>query len=300
MKIIILLPLDSNGPCGGGNQFLNGLKDEFIKKNIYTNNINEATVVLFNSHHKLNYIEFIKYKYPHIKIFHRIDGLHQLWRKNGVDTDNIIKNFSNKYADGVIFQSEWSKNIFEKYNIFIKKKSVIIPNAAVDNIFKKRNKELNDKIELITTCWSNGLHKGIEFYIFLDNNLDFEKFNYTYIGRIPNGYKFKNIKHLKPMDKNNLAIYLQKSDIFISGVKIDAASNSITEALTSGLPVLYLDAGGNKEIVKSGGISFNSNYDILTKLELLVKNYKKYCNNIEIPLIKEIADKYIDFFNLKI
>ena len=79
------------------------------------------------------------------------------------------------------------------------------------------------------------------------------KYNYTYIGKIPKNYTFKNIKHLEPMNKNKLSKYIQKSDIFISGVKIDAASNSITEALTCGLPVLYLDSGGNKEIVKDGG-----------------------------------------------
>ena len=73
------------------------------------------------------------------------------------------------------------------------------------------------------------------------------------------------------MDKTSLALYLQKSDIFISGVKIDAASNSITEALTTGLPVLYLDAGGNKEIVKNGGAGFNINQDIIEKLENIVK-----------------------------
>jgi len=297
MKIFIFLPNNIVGPCGGGNQFLNGLKDEFIKKNIYTNNINKATIVLFNSHHKLNHIKYIKSNYPNIKIFHRIDGLHQLWRKNGKETDNIIKTFANNYADGVIFQSKWSEEIFKKHDILINKKTTIIPNAALNNVFKKRTKKMNDKIELITTCWSPGSHKGIEFYMFLDENLDFNKFNYTYIGQIPTGYKFKNINHLKPMDKNELSLYLQKSDIFISGVKIDAASNSITEALTSGLPVLYFDAGGNKEIVKKGGIGFNSNDDILEKLENIVKNYYKYCQNIDVPTIKDIATKYINFFN---
>jgi glycosyltransferase involved in cell wall biosynthesis len=296
MKIFIFLPNNNNGPCGGGNQFLNGLKDEFVKKNIYTNNINEATVVLFNSHHKLNYINSIKANHPNIKIFHRIDGLHQLWRKNGKNTDNMIKTFANNYADGVIFQSKWSEDIFKKHNIIINKKITIIPNAALDNIFKRRTKKLEGKIELITTCWSPGSHKGIEFYMFLDDNLDFDKYNYTYIGQIPSGYKFKNIIHLPPMDKNKLSVYLQKSDIFISGVRIDAASNSITEALTTGLPVLYFDAGGNKEIVKNGGVGFTSNNDIREKMDIIVKNYDTFYKNIDVPSIEDIANKYIDFF----
>lgn len=296
MKIIILLPDDNQGPCGGGNQFLTGLRDIFIKMDVYTNNMNEATVALFNSHHHLDQIVKLKKNNPNIKIFHRIDGLHQLWRENGKITDNIVKNFANNYADGVIFQSIWSKEIYEKHDIIINKKTKIIPNAALDEIFKKNYKKLDKKIELITTCWSPGNHKGIEFYIFLDNNLDFERFNYTYIGEIPKNYNFKNIKYLKSMEKNKLASYLQSSDIFISGVKIDAASNSITEALTCGKPVLYLEAGGNKEIVKNGGIAFHNNDNILEKLDLLVNNYEDYRNNIEIPSITDIANKYIEYF----
>lgn len=300
MKIIIFLPGNNNDPCGGGNQFLQGLKDVFIKKNIYTNNIEEATIALFNSHHHLDKINNLKKKNPNIKIFHRIDGLHQLWRgQSGFKIDILVRNFSNKYAIGAIFQSNWSKKIYTKNNIIINKKYTIIPNAAIDNIFQKQNNKFSNRIELITTCWSPGLHKGIEYYIFLDNNLDFNKYNYTYIGQIPNNYKFKNIQHIKPLNKIELSKHLKKSNIFISAVKIDAASNSITEALTCGLPVLYLDSGGNKEIVKNGGIGFKGNNDILENLEILVKNFDNYCNNIEIPSINEIADKYIEFFTEK-
>ena len=297
MKIIIFLPNNNITPCGGGNQFLQGLKEVFIRRKIYTDDIREANIALFNSHHHLDKITNLKKVNPLIKVFHRIDGLHQLWRGNGGKMiDLLVEKFSNNYADGVIYQSIWSRKIYEKNNILIRKKNIIIPNAALDNIFEKRDKKIEEKIELITTCWSNGIHKGIEFYIFLDNNLDFSKFNYTYIGQIPNGYKFKNIKHLPPLNKLELAKYLKKSDIFISGVKIDAASNSITESLTCGLPVLYLDSGGNKEIVKEGGVGFYNCDDIIEKLEILVNNYDKIRNNIKIPNINEIANKYIEFF----
>ena len=300
MKIFIFLPIsnNNNSGCGGGNQFLNGLKNEFKRMNKYTENLDNATVVLFNSHHHLQYINIIKSKLPHVKIFHRIDGLHQLWRgESGKNIDNIVQDFANNYADGVIFQSKWSKQIYEKHNIIINKKYNFIHNAADNNIFKKRKKNINGKIELITTCWSCGDHKGIEYYMYLDKKLDFERFNYTYIGKIPKNFKFKNIKHFEPMNKNNLSKYIQNCDIFISAVKIDAASNSITEALTCGLPVLYLDSGGNKEIVKDGGIAFNDINNIINKLDILVSNYDTYNKNICVPTISEIANKYIHFFN---
>ena len=97
-------------------------KNMFIKMNMYTDNINEATIALFNSHHHLNFIHQLKTNNPNIKIFHRIDGLHQLWRANGKQTDDIVNYFANNFADGVIFQSEWSKMIFQKHGIYINKK----------------------------------------------------------------------------------------------------------------------------------------------------------------------------------
>ena len=158
MKIFIFLPISNNNTgCGGGNQFLNGLKNEFKKMNKYTNNLHNANVILFNSHHHLQNINIIKSNLPHVKIFHRIDGLHQLWRgESGKNIDNTVKFFANNYANGVIFQSKWSKQIYEKHNIIINKKYNFIPNATDNNIFKKRTKKINGKIELITTCWSPG------------------------------------------------------------------------------------------------------------------------------------------------
>ena len=109
------MPVNNTGPCGGGNQFLSGLKDEFNNKNIYTENINEADIILFNSHHNLNNVHYIKQHLPHVKIFHRIDGIHQLWRgEQGKQIDLCVSNFSNNFVDGVIFQSQWSKKIFEQ------------------------------------------------------------------------------------------------------------------------------------------------------------------------------------------
>ena len=71
-----------------------------------------------------------------------------------------------------------------------------------------------------------------------------------------------------------MAKYLKKSDIFISGVKIDAASNSIKETLTCGLPVLYCtNGGGAHEVCNLAGEEYS---DIKTMLDKMnkIKNIK--------------------------
>ena len=57
MKIYIAFKF-SQGPSGGGNQFLNNLRKEFIKKDVYSYSANDAEVILFNAHNNL--IETLK------------------------------------------------------------------------------------------------------------------------------------------------------------------------------------------------------------------------------------------------
>ena len=49
MLIHIFLPIDKNEASGGGNQFLLGLKSEFKRKKLYSDNYKEANIILFNS-----------------------------------------------------------------------------------------------------------------------------------------------------------------------------------------------------------------------------------------------------------
>ena len=46
---------------GGGNQFLQQLKDYFIEKNKYSNSIDEADVIIFNNHRNLKTVFSISY-----------------------------------------------------------------------------------------------------------------------------------------------------------------------------------------------------------------------------------------------
>ena len=68
------------------------------------------------------------------------------------------------------------------------------------------------------------------------------------------------------------------------------------EALFSGLPCVALNSGGNTEIVKKGGILYNSTNEIIESIEQVSNNINMYKANIQVETIDQISEKYINFF----
>lgn len=291
-----------DGPYGGGNQFLKALKKEFIRQNVYEENLNKADVCLVNSFPSRNPNFLIdpiknKIKNKNFKIIYRLDGLFYINRLNEKQKkiDNICKYFANNFVDGIIYQTEWIKTIQQEYGIDKNIKNDVIINAPDKDIFFLKNKELknNEKIQLVSTCWAANERKGFKYYKYLDENLDFKKYEMTFIGNSP--IEFKNIKKLDPLNTKELAKQLEKKHIFISAAFNEPCSNSIIEAMHIGLPVVGHNSGGTPEIVKKGGELFFTEKDLLEKIEKVAKNYNFYKNNINLLNIEEVAKKYYSF-----
>ncbi len=300
MKIHILFKFQ-NGPWGGGNQFLKALREKFIEFNVYTNSLEDADIILFNSYpfraeYLFKQIYQLKRKYPKKIIIYRVDGPISLIRDRDVLIDRIIYLFNYIFSDGIIFQSQWSSNKNKQlFNIHSKNKT-IIPNAPNNLIFNTSDKtELNrsKKINLIATSWSANINKGFDTYKYLDENLDFKKYNFTFIGNSP--IKFKNIKYIKPLSSQKLARKLKKSDIFITASKNDPCSNSLIEALSCGLPAVVLNDGGHPELIKKGGEIFNTPKEAIEKINLVVKNYFDYKKRLPKYNIALISKSYLKF-----
>ena len=141
MKIHILYKF-VEGPWGGGNQFLKALRDYFREIGVYSETPEEAQVILFNSHHCLEEVLKLKRKHPSKILIHRVDGPVFYVRGRDKIIDEIIFLFNNLFADGTIFQSNWSKKW--NYSLGFKKTSFVttIMNASDNLIFypKKEKK----------------------------------------------------------------------------------------------------------------------------------------------------------------
>ena len=285
-----------DGPFGGGNQFLKALKKSFEEKGVYSDNPENADVILFNSHHKLVQLLKFKNKHPEKIMIHRIDGPVFLIRSKNLEIDRLIYKINNQLADATIYQSDWSKK--KNYELGIKKNyfETTIINAPDTTIFNRLNKhpfKFTGKIKIIASSWASNKNKGFKIYEWLDDNLDFSKYEMTFCGNSP--LTFKNIKHIKPVQSTELAKILKEHDIYITASQKDPCSNSLIEALHCGLPAIALNDGGHPEIIGKGGLTFNKQEEIPEILNKIVENYTKYQNNISLPNINTVADKYHQF-----
>ena len=295
MKKIFIDYKFKNRPWGGGNQFLKALKKQLIKRKLLTTNISKAKILIVNSHHfSINFF-FSYLKNKHIKVIHRIDGPISLTRSNKYHyIDKIIHLFSKIFADGVIFQSKWSKNKNIKKGFDKGVKNIIINNAPDNKIFFKNKKNYkSNKINIISTSWSSNMKKGFEYIRYLDQNLNFKKFKITFVGNSP--LKFKNIKIISPVKSTTLSKILNQNEYFFTASKNDPCSNSLLEALNCGLIPIYLDSGGHREIVDSQGIIFKNKKELIKKLNKIKNNKFSKKFNIKFSTINNKTDDYINF-----
>lgn len=297
IKIHILF--DFKSLSGGGNNFLKALKMHLVANNHYVDDPIEADIVLINSYQYLDSLFSLIARTPNILIVHRVDGPIRLYNRIS-DVRDYITNYMNKnLADGTIFQSQWSRKLNKSMGLSTNRHEVVIHNAPNPRYFyREKNQRTNkgSKIKLITTSWSANLKKGFEVYRWLDDNIDFNKYDYTFIGNSP--IKFNNIKVLKPMGPSSLGRKLRSHDIFIGASKIEACSNAVLEALSCGLPVIAPNTSSYSELIRGGGKLYISLDELKSSIEEISSNIDFYQKNIKLQSIDKISKRYLDFFKM--
>ncbi|PLX21817.1 hypothetical protein C0584_01795 [Candidatus Parcubacteria bacterium] len=295
MKVNILYNF-KKGAWGGGNQFLKALKDNLEHKNLYEDNPKYADLFLVNCDKKTfldYYLKAYTLRKKGCPVFLRIDGP-VFFRVKNKFIDSAIIHFANITNCNCIFQSYWTRN--EMNNVKLCKNSnTVIYNAPNPKIFSP-DKENNDskKIKIIATSWSGNYYsKGFDIYEYLDNKLDFQKYEMTFVGNSP--LKFNNIKHIKALDSINLSRELKKNDIFITASIDDSCSNSLIEAICSGLPAVVKNSGGHPELIQKGGEVFDSSDDVIEKLEKVSSQRNEYKDNLPIFKIESASNDYYHF-----
>ncbi|MBE9485763.1 MAG: glycosyltransferase family 4 protein [Chloroflexi bacterium] len=282
-------------PAGGGHQFLRALWREFERRGIRLehNTVSKTTrACLFNSFN-FNFKRLCQLRRPGCRMIHRVDGPLAVYRGFDDGTDRKIFELNQEIADVTILQSQFSltKHLELGFDFV---QPVVIPNAADLEIFHSRGRQpfnVDRKIRLISVSWSDNLNKGAPVYQWLDDHLDWGRYEYTFVGR--SSVSFHNIRMLSPITSEELAKELRQNDVFITASRNDPCSNSLIEALACGLPALYLGSGGHSEIVGEAGFAFQSAEEIPQLLSRLIADYSQRQALIRLPSIAETADKYL-------
>jgi glycosyltransferase involved in cell wall biosynthesis len=283
-------------PYGGGNQFMLALREAFEKMGITVCNNQMGSDV---DVHICNSVWFDAKRFiaasrrGGLRMLHRIDGPISLIRGSDRTLDNQVFELNARLAAATIIQSGWCfRHLLEMG--FKPVRPMIITNGVNEDIFHARGRAPFDptrKIRLISASWSDNPRKGGPVYKWLDEHLDWDRFEYTFVGRTQE--RFKNIKHVPAVPSDDLAHLLRQHDIYMTASERDPCSNSLVEALACRLPALYLNDGGHPELVGLGGLPFEKREEIPGQLERLVTHYHQFQNLIYLPTIEEIAKTYL-------
>jgi|TARA_B100000959_G_C14855671_1_gene572041 glycosyltransferase involved in cell wall biosynthesis len=294
MKIHIIFDIKP-GPYGGGNQFLKCLKSWLESQSCYAKTPEDADLFLFNSHQHTLEVARIKRLYPKKPFIHRIDGPMRLYNKMSDRRDHVVNITNSLIADVTIFQSIWSQKKNLELGLLPTSFERVIHNASDPKIFNTLGKppfHSWEKIRLIATSWSPSKNKGFDTYHWLDENLNFDRYEMCFVGR--SSIKFKNINLIPPLNSHGVAQKLRESDIYITASQKEPCSNSLIEALSCGLPIVALNDGGHPELTGVSGELFDDARDIPRLLNKIVENPLNYLNQPPLLSIAETGKKYCD------
>lgn len=195
------------------------------------------------------------------KIVLRLDGL-------AISPNDKYIRLMKKRVDGVVYQSQFTKQVFDKYIHRFTQISDTILNGA-DPEFYRSIKPL-EKIalhQLISfASWkpSQRLEDIVESYLLADipescllvvGNLRFSGVSDRQLSRYRNTGR---VHFLGQLEHTKMAGYMKSSDAAIHIRWCDWCPNGVVEAVCCGLTVITNNVSGTKEIVeKSGGIICN-------------------------------------------
>lgn len=282
-----------DGPFGGGNQFLKALREAFRKYALYAEDPSGADVFLYNSHHVPERVWDMRKKYSKAIFIHRMDGPMSKYSRDK-DVRDTIAYLLGEFADATVFQSRYSMKANLDQGMILREPYALIGNAPDPDIFYLGEaKKTSGKFSIAATSWSGNINKGFEVYEWLDNNLDFSRYDMTFIGNSP--ADFKNITLIPPLPSAQLADELRKRHVYITASLSDPCSNALIEALNCGLVPIARNSGGHPEIVRDESLLFDEATEIPGILDRIAAEHERILQRLTVWTIEDIAGQYCDF-----
>ena len=302
-----------DGPWGGGNLFAINLKEFLISKgHDVINNLNDTDIdiILITEPRKtsessafthLDVKDYINFVNKESLIVHRLNECDE---RKGTNFVNKYLIEANKVADYTVFVSTWLKNLYLDQGINTKNNNVILAgaNELVFNPKGKASFDKDEKLKFVTHHWGANWNKGFSIYQKIDDLLGYrdwkKKIEFTYIGNLPNKFKFKNCNYLEPLSGYKLAAELKKNHVYLTGSLNEPSGNHHIEGAQCGLPVMYIDSGGVKEYCNKFGVEFTEE-NMEEKLNFVLKNYDEVSLKIkDYPFNSNVmSDNYLKLFD---
>ncbi len=283
-------------PYGGGNQFMLALRNALLTRGVRVveNRLCRGVdVYLLNSVH-FDVDRFLAFRKKHrLRVVHRIDGPISLARGFDREKDELCFRLNARFASATVIQSAWTYQKIVEMG-YRPVRPVILHNAVDPQVFHRRGRipfDRQRKTRLISTSWSDNPRKGGSLCKWIEDHLDWSRFEYTFVGNLSE--PLERIRRIPPVPSEELADLLRRHDVYVFLSRVESCSNALLEALHCGLPVLYADGSSNPELVGFGGLPFDREEEILPRLDELVEDYEMFQNLIAAASMDEVADKYL-------
>jgi glycosyltransferase involved in cell wall biosynthesis len=279
-------------PAGGGHQFLRGLERELRGRGLRVehNRISRRTPACLYNSFNFDFARLQAFARDDCRMVHRVDGPIGVYRGTDDDIDERIWEINARYAQATIFQSEYSLRKHLELGLEFCN-PLVIRNAPDPAIFHPSpESRLHDRVRLISTSWSDNPNKGGEAIAWLDENLDPDAYELTFVGRSTR--ELRHARVIPPVPSEQVAELLRDHDVFVMPSRHEACSNALLEALACGLPAVYVDSGSNPELVGEAGLSFRDAAEIPALLERVVAEYDRFRGVISVPSLSATVDAY--------
>ncbi len=282
-------------PYGGGNQFLLALVRELRLRGLRIENNTlspSSRACLFNSFN-FEFDHLRRLRRPSCRMVHRVDGPVDRYRGRDEGVDRRIWALNQELADITVFQSHYSLDAHLEAGLEFRNPRVITNAVDPAYFFPSPHPAWDGarRTKLIATSWSTNPNKGAATYQWLDQHLDWDRYEFTFVGR--SAVQFERIRLVSPVPSRQLGQMLRAHDVYVTASLNESCSNALIEALACGLPAVFARSGGNPEIVGEGGIAFDRPDEIPGLLDEMIESYEAYRARVRAPSLGEVADAYL-------
>lgn len=313
MKVAINYQVQ-DGPWGGGNRFVANLvnalqaRGDRVTKSL---DFDDIDIVLMIDPRRRNpattfgpgaIMRHLARRNPKAIAIHRINECDE--RKGTRGMNERLKR-ANYAADHTVFVAEWLRRDLAVWQDVPAKRSSVILNGADSQTFHPRGHvpwDGSEPVRLVTHHWGANRMKGFDIYERIDAMLAEphwrERIAFTYIGNLPNGFRFTNTHHIGPLDGDALADALRSSHVYVTASMFEPGSNHQNEGALCGLPILFRESGALPEYCEGFGLSFVPETFEGTLEQMLVEYREWQLRMAAYPHVaSRVTDSYIALFD---
>lgn len=277
-----------DGPWGGGNRFVTSLRDALVARGhkvVHDLTAPDIDILLivdprFRSPH-VSFgagaaLRYVMFRNPDAIVVHRINECDE---RKGEPFINHKLVRANYIADATVFVGEWLTRL-PIWRQYLRSPWSVIRNGGDTEIFNANGfMPWSDAgpIRFVTHHWGYHPMKGFDIYAALDEMMsDPEwkaKVDFTYIGQLPAGFKFRNARYVKPLNGKELADELRSHHAYLTGSQNEPGGNHQVEGALCGLPLLYRESGCMPEYCEGFGVSYSGLSDFPAAIDRLRASY---------------------------